>query len=261
MVRAIALACVLSTLGCRLNATQFRCTADDQCDGSALGPGRCQDGVCALPTSRTVCVSGFSFDRSAGALAGQCLPPADMAPVAGLPAAADLATAAPADMTPPADLTPPADMTPPADLAPACVPGSVCVPATPAGLAAVGACQGVLSCSPTASCDAQYSAEFQTAPAPNHSWDWSCDGAVEAQTPRGAGFTVGAPPANATTFCAQFTSSAACTADHSFALVDPGVTPGSCGETITTVQCNYGTFGNNFGCRPGATTTVVQACK
>ena len=253
MLRAIALACLLSTLGCRLNATQFRCTADDQCDGSALGPGRCRDGACALPASQAVCASGFRFDRSAGALAGECLPPADLAPVADLQPAADLLATA--------DLLSPADLTPPADMAPVCSAGSVCVPATPAGLAAVGACQGVQSCSPTASCNAQYSAELQTTPASNGSWDWSCDGTVEPQTPRGAGFTAGAPPSDATVFCAQFTSSAACTADHSFALVDPGATPGSCGEAITTVQCNYGNFGNNFGCRAGTTTIVVQACK
>jgi hypothetical protein len=75
--------------GCKAQPLPFHCTADQQCGAG----GRCVAGACAF---RGDCPSGWRFDRSAGELAGACVPlePGDMSeppPDVATPPAVDLA--------------------------------------------------------------------------------------------------------------------------------------------------------------------------
>jgi hypothetical protein len=77
IARALALA-VVCAAGCA-DGWVFRCATDAQCRaGDAQGTCVQPDGVCAF--AQASCPSGLAFDRSAGASAGRCVAPADLAP-------------------------------------------------------------------------------------------------------------------------------------------------------------------------------------
>lgn len=91
---------------CKVPTLVYQCGADAQCSGSG---GRCVDGACAFPSAS--CESGYAWDRSAGARAGQCV-----APDAMTSGGDDMALDGDGDLAMPGS-TAAADMAAPPDLA------------------------------------------------------------------------------------------------------------------------------------------------
>lgn len=115
--------------------------------------------------------------------------------------------------------------------------------------------QGVAACGAVAG-NPDNSGTWHQAPAPNGSWDWDCDGAIEYQYPTGD--TTAPLNPNNTTSCDSRSTQAACSAPDWY-NVHNTLYPNPCGHDVATDVCYWGT-NPSPGCTQETSSTVTEGC-
>lgn len=235
-------------VGCRPTPLGFACVSDSQCGNG----GVCASGACAFPTP--LCPSGYSYDESAGALAGQCVAVGDMA--AG-PDGVDMAMVEISDMATALDMVVPDDLT------------ITCGQVGQNCTVGVGACArtgtvmcaspGVPTCSATAGAPDNTGTWHQAAAA-NGSWDWDCDGSIEFQYPSG---DTTPPPVDqpSITMCTAVGVQSVCEAAHWYYVYEHSFGLPSCGHPVDDMLCAWQSNGTTGGCIGSGSNEVTEGCR